>query len=84
MIDFLLHFDLSFPDFFFFSFHLLHFELHTELDNLIAIHNLRNSANKESDDAHDVHTSLTGKEPNDMVFSELHESQGSFTYTTPS
>ena len=48
------YFDLSFPVFFF-SFHLLHFELHTELDNLIAMQNLRNSANKGSDDAYDVH-----------------------------
>ena len=44
--DFLLFcFDLSFPVFFF-SFHLLHFEQHTELDNLIAMQNLRTSANK--------------------------------------
>ena len=58
--DFLtFHFDLSFPVFFF-SFPLLHFELHTELDNLITMQNLRNSANKGSDDAYDVHTSLTG------------------------
>ena len=57
--DFLLfYFDLSFPVFFF-SFHLLHFELHTELDNLIAMQNLRYSANKESDDAYDVSASLT-------------------------
>ena len=50
------HFDLSFPVFFFSS--LLHFEQHTELDNLITMqHNLRTSA-KGSDDAHNVHTSL--------------------------
>ena len=42
-----------------FFFPLLHFELHTELDNLIAMQNLHNSANKGSDDAYDVHTSLT-------------------------
>ena len=57
--DFLLfYFDLSFTVLSFF-FPLLHFELHTELDNLIAMQNLRTSANKGSDDAHDVHTSLT-------------------------
>ena len=33
--------------------------MHTELDNMITMqHNLRNSA-KESNDAYDVHTSLT-------------------------
>ena len=51
------YFDLSFPVFFF-SFHL-----HTELDNLIAMQNLRNFANKGSNDAYDVRTSLTGYEP---------------------
>ena len=62
----------------------MHPEQHTELDNLITMqHNLRNSA-KVSNDAHDVHTSLTGYEPNDMVFSELGNSQGSFSYITPS
>ena len=82
--DFLLfYFDLSFLVFFF-SFPLLHFELHTELDNLIAMQNLRYSANKGSDDAYDVHTSLTGYEPNDMVFSELGDSQDSFSYIIPS
>ena len=38
----------------------MHFEQHTELDNLIAMQNLRTSANKGSNDAFDVHTSLTG------------------------
>ena len=47
-------------------------------------HNLRTSANKGSSDAYDVHTSLTSCEPNDMVFNELGNSQGSFSYTTPS
>ena len=79
----LFYFDLSFPVFFF-SFHLLHFELHTEIDNLIAKQNLRNSANKGSDDAYDVHTSLTGYEPNLMAFSELNDSSGSFSYIIPS
>ena len=46
-------------------------------------HNLRNSA-KGSLDAYDVTVSLTGYEPNDMVFSELDNSQGSFSYVTPS
>ena len=46
-------------------------------------HNLRTSA-KGSNDAYDVHTSLTGYEPNDMVFNELGNSQGSFSYITPS
>ena len=62
----------------------MHPEQHTELDNLITMqHNLRTSA-KGSNDAYDVHTSLTGYEPNDMVFSELGNSQGSFSYITPS
>ena len=39
------------------------------------------SANKGSDDAYDV---LTGYEPNDVVFSELGDSQGSFSYITQS
>ena len=47
-------------------------------------HNLRTSANKGSNDAYDVHTSLTGYEPNDMVFSELNDSLGSFSYITQS
>ena len=38
----------------------------------------------ESNDAYDVHTSLTGYEPNDMVFNELGNSQGAFSYITPS
>ena len=67
-----------------FFFPVLHFELHTELDNLIAMQNLRTSANKGSDDAYDVHTSLTGYEPNYMAFSELNDSSGSFSYITPS
>ena len=56
----------------------------TELDNLIAIQNLRISANKGSNDSYDVHSSLTGYEPNDMAFSELNDSSGSFSYITPS
>ena len=40
---------------------LLHFEQHTEFDNLIAMQA------KVSNDANDVHTSLTSYEPNCMV-----------------
>ena len=53
-----LYFDLSFTILFHF-FLLMHLEQHTELDNLITMQNLRTSANKESNDAYDVHTSLT-------------------------
>ena len=53
----------------------MHSEQHTELDNLITMQsNLRNSA-KGSNDAYDVPISLTGYEPNDMVFNELGNSQ---------
>ena len=62
----------------------MHFEQHTELDNLIAMQNLRTSANKGSNDAYDVSISLTGYDPNYMAFSELNDSQGSFSYVTPS
>ena len=49
------YFDLTFTVFFHFSF-LMHPEQHTELDNLNTMqHNLRTSANKESNDAFDVH-----------------------------
>ena len=62
----------------------MHPEQHTELDNLITMqHNLRNSA-KGSNDAYAVSVSLTGYEPNDMAFNELGNSQGSFSYITPS
>ena len=61
----------------------MHFEQHTELDNLITMQNLRPSA-KGSNDAYDVHTSLTVNEPNDVVFSEVGNSSGSFSYMTPS
>ena len=53
----LFYFHLTFSVFFF-SFHLLHCELYSELDNLIAMQNLRYSANKGSDDAYDVSVSL--------------------------
>ena len=42
------------------------------------------SANKESEDAYDVSTSLTGYEPNFMTFGELNDSSGSFSYIIPS
>ena len=62
----------------------MHPEPHTDLDNLNTVqHNLRSSA-KGSNDAYDVTVSLTGYEPNDMVFNELVNSQGSFSYVTPS
>ena len=74
----------------------MHFEQHTELDNLITLQpNLRNSANKESNDACDVHTSLTGYEPNamelnedkelnDSVFSMFIDFQDSLAHFAPS
>ena len=40
--------------------------------------------NKESNDANDVSVSLTGYEPKYMAFSELNDSQGSFSYVSPS
>ena len=62
----------------------MHPDLHTDLDNLDSVeNNLRHSA-KESLDAYEVTHSLTGYEPNDMVFNELGNSQGSFSYVTPS
>ena len=51
---------------------------------MISIESLSSSANKGSDDAYDVSTSLTGYEPNYMAISELSDSQGSFFYITPS
>ena len=45
---------------------------------------LCHSANRGSDDAYDVSTSLTGYEPNFMAFSELNDSSGSFSYFIPS
>ena len=62
----------------------MHPELHTDLDNLDTVENkLRNSA-KGSLDTYDVTVSLTGYEPNDTVSNELVNSQGSFSYVTPS
>ena len=53
-----LYFDLSFTVLSL-VFPLMHFEQHTELDNLITMKNMRTSANKGSNDAYDVDTSLT-------------------------
>ena len=50
------YFHLFFPVF---SFHVLHSELYSELDNPIVMESLCYSANKESEDAYDVSTSLT-------------------------
>ena len=72
------------PSLFFFSFNLLHCELYSELDNLIAMEILCPSADKGSKDAYDVSVSLTGYEPNFMAFSELKDSSGSFSYMIPS
>ena len=61
------------------SFHfsvLMHPEPHTDFNYLNSMqHNLRNSA-KGSNDAYDVTVSLTGYEPNDMVFNELGQLPG--------
>ena len=77
------YFNLSFPVFFHSSV-LMHPDLHTDLDNVDSVeNNLRHSA-KGSLDAYDVITSLTGYEPNDTVSNELVNSQGSFSYITPS
>ena len=67
----------------------MHPDLHTDLDNLDSVENkLRHSA-KGSLDAYDVTHSLTGYEPNDTVSNdtvsnELVDSQGPFSYVTPS
>ena len=59
-------------------------DLHTDLYNLDSVeNNLRHSA-KGSLDAYDVTHSLTGYEPNDTVSNELVDSQGPFSYVTPS
>ena len=62
----------------------MHPDLHTDLDNLDSVeNNLRHSA-KGSLDAYDVTFSLTSYEPNDTVSNELVDSQGPFSYVTPS
>ena len=67
-----------------FSFYLLHFELYPELDNPIVMESLCYSANKESEDAYDVSTSLKGYEPNFVTFGELNDSSVPFSYIIPS
>ena len=42
------------------------------------------SANKESEDAYDVSTSLTGYQPNFVTFGELNDTSVPFSYVTPS
>ena len=42
------------------------------------------SANKESEDANDVSTSLTGYEPNFVTFGELNDSSVPFSFMIPS
>ena len=77
------YFDLTIPVFFLSSV-LMHPEHYTDLDKLDTVENdLRYSA-KGSNDAYDVTHSLTGYEPNDTVVNELVNSQGSFSYVTPS
>ena len=68
---------LSFPVYF------LHSELYSELDPIV-MESLCYSANKESEDAYDVSTSFTGYEPKVLTFSELGDSQGSFSFMIPS
>ena len=83
LLDLHLPFNLFFPVFFHSSV-LMHPEHYTDLDNLDSVeNNLRHSA-KGSLDAYDVTFSLTGYEPNDTVSNELVDSQGPFSYVTPS
>ena len=75
------YFNLFFPVF---SFYLLHSELHPELDNPIVMASLCYSANKGSEDAYDVSTSLTGYEPNFVTFGNLNDSSVPFSFMIPS
>ena len=77
------YFDLSFPVFFLSSV-LMHPDLHTDLDNLDSVENNLRCSAKGSNDAYDVTFSLTGHEPNDTVSNKLVDSQGPFSYVTPS
>ena len=70
--------------FFFFSFHLLHCEPYSELDNLIVMESLCYSANKESEDADDVSHSFTGYEPKFLTFGEFNDSSIPFSFMIPS
>ena len=88
LFDLSFYFNLSFTVFFLSSV-LMHPDLQTDLYNLDSVkNNLRHSA-KGSLDAYDVTHSLTGYEPNDTelndtVSNELVDSQGPFSYVTPS
>ena len=83
LFNLVFYFDLSFTVFFHSSV-LMHPDLHSDLDNLDSVeYNLRHSA-KGSLDAYDVTFSFTGYEPNDTVSNELVDSQGPFSYVTPS
>ena len=75
--------DLSFTILFLF-FPLMHFEQHTELDNLIAMQNLRTSANKGSNDAYDVSVSPSQvMSPNYMAFQRAQRLPGFLLPTLP-
>ena len=67
-----------------FFFYLLHSELYPELDNPIVMEILFHSANKESEVAYDVSTSLTGYAPNFVTFGELDDSSVPFSFMIPS
>ena len=88
LFDLPFYFNLSFLIFFHSSV-LMYPDLHTDLDNLDFVeNNVRHSA-KGSLDAYDVTFSLTGYAPNDTVSNdsvsnELVDSQGPFSYVTPS
>ena len=62
----------------------MHHEHYTDLDNLNSMQHNLSTSTKGSNDAYDVPISLTGYEPNYMAFIELNDSQGSFSYITPS
>ena len=62
----------------------MHPDLHTDLDNLDSVENNLHHSAKGSLDACDVTFSLTGHEPNDTVSNELDDSQGPYSYVTPS
>ena len=67
-----------------FSFYFLHSELYPELDNPIVMESLCYSVNKESEDAYDVSTSLTGYEANFVTFGELNDASVPFSFIIPS
>ena len=67
-----------------FSFYYLHCELYPELVNPIVMESLCYPANKESEDAYDVSTSLTGYEPKLLTFGELNDSSVPFSFMIPS